>query len=286
MSNRRSLMRPRRARRVSRSRTGERSRTSEGTTWTVRAAGISDSMLSRPTARCTSWPCRVSQSAVCTRLRSAPPRRCRVAIWRIRTSALGGPGTGPAIVPELERHQGPQTVAVVRAAAEVLVQQRVHPGRVNQPTRGKASGVERFAGERSQRPPEPGVKGRSEALLRTIDERVRDAPPHQPPKEVLPLHAGELERRWDGGEEFDELRGEEGRPNLERCRQPRAVDLHQDVFLEVRADVGADGPIGPVARTRCRCLDLTERLSVDGLVEFASEAGGEERAGRPAKRAE
>ena len=69
---------------------------------------------------------------------------------------------------------------------------------------------------------------------------------HRALEQVLRLEAAQLESRRARGQELDELDVEERRPHLERARHARAVDLHEDVVLQVRLRVQVDQSLDPV----------------------------------------
>ena len=108
-----------------------------------------------------------------------------------------------------------------------------------------------------------GLEPARRSGCRSPSSRVRRCPAgrtsrHRALEEVLRLEAAELEPRRHPSEELHELDVEERRPDLERARHARPVDLHEDVVLQVRRRVEVDRAaragrrVGRVANAR-RC---------------------------------
>ena len=106
---------------------------------------------------------------------------------------------------------------------------------------------------RRERAAQPFADRRLEAVLGTIDDRLRNPALEQPPQQVLAAAVLQLQRRRHGRGELEQLVIEQRLARLERHRHAHPIDLGQDVVDEVGLDVDveargrADRPTGSAA---------------------------------------
>src|SRR5919109_4161232 len=85
---------------------------------------------------------------------------------------------------------------------------------------------------------------------------------------MLRVEASKLESRRNPSDELDEIDVEEGRSHLQRAGHARAVDLCEDVVLEVRPRVDVDESLEPVSR---RTLVVRLPMHVERIVRLKGE---------------
>src|SRR5271157_1537935 len=143
----------------------------------------------------------------------------------------------PPIVPKLKAEERPQGFAVIDLARPVLVEQSAHEGDVEQSLPPQLISTQGLLHQRPQLVPHPTGDGNGEPALLPVDNIVRKPTLHGLLQDVLDLEAAHLEA---AGQPFGKLNQaviEKWRAHLQRARHAGAIDLHQQVILQVQAKI-------------------------------------------------
>ena len=110
-------------------------------------------------------------------------------------------------------------------------------GRVEDSAPAAPLGEQQLAHEAPEPAPEPVPERHREAVLRPVDDRVRQDPPHGLLEHVLRRAAAQVELRRDRRRELDQLVIEQRHASLDRVRHAHPVDLGEDVQRQVAFEV-------------------------------------------------
>src|SRR5215831_8720588 len=209
---------------------------------------------------------RVSSLVVKTRVPKSKNRRIALTASNAVSGRSGARPLAPALIgqvvvaPGVEHEQGPENLAMIPLAADVLGDEARHRRWLEEtapcdPRRGEAVLEERPEG--SSQP--EGVRY-AEALLAARHDLGRKQVTDRALEQMLRRHAADLEVRRYPACELDKSMIEEWRSHLEPRGHRRAVGGHQGLVGEIEACVVVDHALDGVGRRRL--ADRQDQLRV------------------------
>src|SRR5215470_7658494 len=202
----------------------------------------------------TRWPRSKPKSAALPTLTIASGTHARSRERRLGPALMGQ----VVIAPGIEHHQGPEDLAMVSAAVDVLRGQPRHRALRDQAASSQRR--EAVLHDRTERAAQPGRDGNAEPLLASPHHARRQDARERGFQDVLRAPSPELQRARDRRRQLDESRIEKRRADLEARGHGGPVHGDQGLVREIEPGVVIDQALDRVSKRGL--LDRADQLRI------------------------